>query len=139
MWYPMGKPQAPGLFHQLKGAYGQNKICKQREHPGDAGGGWHRCVWDHRRLTDTRTRVRALAFTALHARHYMRTQGESERGVGRKGGKDAGTITRTHAHTSRQTFAEMLRWTWSASVPGEHARPSDTPTRSKARLERPSS
>jgi hypothetical protein len=40
MWYPMGKPKTPGVFHMLKGDYGQNKICKQRDE--DFGEGWHR-------------------------------------------------------------------------------------------------
>jgi hypothetical protein len=40
MWMPLGKPEAPGLFHMLKGAYGQNKVCKEREHAG--GDGWRR-------------------------------------------------------------------------------------------------
>ena len=40
MWYPLGKPQAPGVWHVLEGAYGQNKVCKQRARPGDQG--WHR-------------------------------------------------------------------------------------------------
>jgi len=39
MWYPMGRPpaHATGVYHALQGAYGQNKVCKQRAHPGDQG------------------------------------------------------------------------------------------------------
>ncbi len=37
MWYPLGKPESLGVFHVLKGEYGQNKICKQRNHAGDQG------------------------------------------------------------------------------------------------------
>ncbi len=37
MWYPLGKPESLGVFHLLKGEYGQNKICKQRNHAGDQG------------------------------------------------------------------------------------------------------
>jgi len=45
MWYPMGRPpaHARGVYHALQGAYGQNKDCKQRAHPGDQG--WKRCVY----------------------------------------------------------------------------------------------
>lgn len=40
MWYPLGKPANPNLFHALLGAYGENKVCKQRAHPGGEGN-WH--------------------------------------------------------------------------------------------------
>ena len=40
---PLGKPSAPGsMFHTLKGAYGQNKVCKERNHPG--GDSWRRLI-----------------------------------------------------------------------------------------------
>jgi hypothetical protein len=44
MWYPLGKPESLGVFHLLKGEYGQNKICKQRNHAGDQGVYIYVCV-----------------------------------------------------------------------------------------------
>jgi len=40
MFFPMGKPTLPGMFHTLEGSYGANKTCKQRGHPGSQG--WHK-------------------------------------------------------------------------------------------------
>jgi hypothetical protein len=39
MWFPMGKPAPGQMFYELRGAYGANKTCKERDHPGSQG--WH--------------------------------------------------------------------------------------------------
>jgi len=37
MWYPLGKPAAGAMFYELRGGYGANKTCKERDHPGSQG------------------------------------------------------------------------------------------------------
>lgn len=37
MWFPLGKPSAGAMFYELRGAYGANKTCKERDHPGSQG------------------------------------------------------------------------------------------------------
>lgn len=37
MFFPLGKPTLPGVFHSLEGGYGANKTCKQRDQPGSQG------------------------------------------------------------------------------------------------------
>ena len=34
MWYPLGKPSGPGVFHLLKGAYGGLRPACRRAPPG---------------------------------------------------------------------------------------------------------